>query len=52
MKICGMMRLSEIDQIKVGIRLMKLSIMSLSEKVSKLYFLQIGNISEEIIVIM
>lgn len=49
MKICGMMRLSEIDQIKVGIRLMKLSIMSLSEKVSKLYFLQIGNISEEII---
>ena len=49
MKIAGMMRLAEIDQTKLGKDLMKLSISRLSEKVSHLYFLQIGEIDEDII---
>ena len=49
MKVAGMMRLAEIDESKVGKDLMKYSIQWLSDKVSALYFLQIGNISEEIL---
>jgi hypothetical protein len=49
MKIAGMMRLAEIDQLKLGKELMKFSINWLSEKVSKLYFLQIGEIDEHVI---
>jgi hypothetical protein len=49
MKVAGMMRLSEIDQTKVGKDLMKLSISNLSEYVSHLYFLKIGNIDDDII---
>ena len=47
-KVCGMMRLAEIDQYKLGKDLMKLSISNLATKVSKLYFLQIGKIDEDI----
>jgi hypothetical protein len=49
MKVAGMMRLAEIDQTKVGKELMKLSISDLSNKVSNLYFLKIGNIDKDII---
>ena len=44
MNVAGMMRLSEIDESKVGKDLMKYSIKWLSDKVDALYFLQIGNI--------
>jgi len=47
--VVGMVRLSEIDQIKLGKELMKLSIKDISNKVSKLYFLQIGNIDNDIL---
>ena len=49
MKVAGMMRLAEIDQEKVGKELMKLSILRLSDKVSFLYFLKIGNIDNDIL---
>jgi hypothetical protein len=49
MRLAGMMRLAEIDQQKVGKELMKLSIGDLANKVSKLYFLQIGNIDQDIL---
>lgn len=49
MKVAGMMRLSEIDEQKVGQYFIKLSIKSLSEFVSHLYFLKIGSISDDII---
>lgn len=48
MRIAGMMRLAEIDQSKLGKELMKFSIHWLSQKVSKLYFLQIGEIDDDI----
>lgn len=47
MKVAGMIRLSEIDEVKVGKYYMKLSILSLSDMVSHLYFLKIGEISQE-----
>ena len=49
MRVAGMMRLAEIDQSKLGKDLMKYSISLLSEKVSKLYFLQIGNVDYDIV---
>jgi len=49
MKVAGMMRLAEIDQSKVTKYMMKLSIKSLSDKVSCIYFLQIGKIDADII---
>jgi hypothetical protein len=49
MKVAGMMRLSEIDESKVGKDLMKYSIKWLSDKVDALYFLQIGNISKDVL---
>jgi hypothetical protein len=49
LKVAGMMRLAEVDQTKVGKRLMKLSIQSLADKVSQIYFLQIGLIDNDII---
>ena len=49
MKVAGMMRLAEIDQTKVSKRLMKLAIQSLADTVSHLYFLQIGEIDNDII---
>lgn len=49
MKVAGMMRLAEIDQLKVGKRLMKLAIQSLADTVSHIYFLQIGEIDTDII---
>jgi len=49
MNVAGMMRLSEIDESKVGKDLMKYSIKWLSDKVDALYFLQIGNISEDVL---
>jgi len=49
MRIAGMMRLAEIDQTKLGKDLMKFSISELADKVSHLYFLQIGNIDQDVI---
>ena len=49
MKVAGMMRLAEIDQEKVGKELMKVSILRLSDKVSHLYFLKIGNIDNDLL---
>ena len=49
MKVAGMMRLSEIDESKVGKDLMKYSIKWLSDKVDALYFLQIGKISGDVL---
>jgi len=49
MTVAGMMRLAEIDQSKLGKDLMKYSISLLSAKVSKLYFLQIGNIDDDVL---
>ena len=43
------MRLAEIDQSKVTKHMMKLAIKSLSDKVSCIYFLQIGEIDADII---
>jgi hypothetical protein len=48
-KVAGMMRLAEIDQRKLGKDLMKMSISMLAEKVSHIYFLQIGDIDEDVI---
>ena len=48
LRIAGMMRLAEIDQHKLGKDLMRMSISMLAEKVSHLYFLQIGNIDEDV----
>ena len=49
MKVAGMVRLAEIDQKKLGKDLMKLSISKLADMVSHLYFLEIGNVDEDII---
>lgn len=49
MNVVGMMRLAEIDQSKLGKELMKYSFQWLSEKVSKIYFLQIGHIDDDIL---
>jgi hypothetical protein len=48
-RVAGMMRLAEVDQLKLGKELMKLSISLLAEKVSAIYFLQIGEVDSDVI---
>jgi hypothetical protein len=47
MKIAGMQRLSQVDEHKIGLDLIKYSINHISQFCSHLYFLQIGDINEE-----
>jgi hypothetical protein len=49
MTVAGMMRLAEIDESKLGLELMKLSISKMAEVSAKLYFLQIGNSCQQIL---
>jgi hypothetical protein len=49
MKIASMQRLSQIDEMKIGIDVMKWSISKTAENCSKLYYLQIGDINKDII---
>ena len=49
MRIAGMMRLSEIDQRKLGNDIMKFAIKEMSAYTEHLYFLKIGTIDEDII---
>ena len=48
MKIAGMMRLAEIDESKLGLDLMKLTISEMAKVSTKIYFLEIGNCCQEI----
>ena len=49
MRVAGMQRLASIDYEKTGIDVIKLSISSLADKVSHLYFLEMDPISNEIL---
>lgn len=48
MRIAGMMRLAEVDQLKVGKDNVELSIKDLASKVDKLYFLEIGDVPDSV----
>ena len=46
MKIAGMQRLSQVDEHKIGLDLIKYSINHIAQFCSHLYFLQIGDITQ------